>query len=427
MATLKQTQTSSDIGKEPDIDSLYINPAANKAASIYANPMQLLGGLPKPSIIRGAAQAGLAGIRSGMAMPTASPEASALTGALTGIVAGPAYEQQYAEQQMANIDMLPIEQVSPSLVEAFPEARGIPLGIFQKLSGIFSAMSKQRAQPTVDVLDESDVPAIRLTLKTKGYDDNEIDDAMPGLMGQTWGVIKGLLSKTRLAREQATQDVIPNEFGIPVKFLETDKVSGRKREKESRSNVAVSSKLADIGKGKSIMDQLYQEMSLLSDSERSEMAAVSRIKGGILTLLGRPGIGGETAEKVKNIKNIIEANIPLIARSLGHVGVLTELDVLKSFGVMPEVTQSTRELEYRKQLVDKLIGANVSNTIKSATPLLGVGIDYNTLANAMNLPVEYLRAIPGGAKDNKPKTPKDKSTTLDFSDDAFSKFMKGKE
>lgn len=202
MATYKQTKTSADIGQVPEVN-INIPPVDDtitaqqeRAASLYANPQQLLAGLGRPTIAQTAATAGLSGLQAGMAMPTASPELAMLTGALTGMKSYGGLEQQQRQQQIAELDLIPIEQISPALVEAFPEAKGIPLGVFQKLSGLFSAMSKQKTTEAKDVLDENDLPSIEIMLESKGYSDPaERKQTARALLGQTWSMVKGLKAR----------------------------------------------------------------------------------------------------------------------------------------------------------------------------------------------------------------------------------------
>lgn len=214
MASYNKTVTSADIGQEPakTPGELKIDAEQIRAASLWANPQQLLTGLPKPSAFQSAVNAGLQGLKAGQAIPTATPEVAMLTGALTGLGSQMPFEQAYQQNAMEQIDMLPIEQVSPSLVESFPEARGIPLGVFQKLSGIFSAMGKQKAQAG-DVLDEGDLPSIEIMLESKGYSDPaERKATARALLGQNWGVVKALKSKAEafMTDEPPSIVVLPN-------------------------------------------------------------------------------------------------------------------------------------------------------------------------------------------------------------------------
>lgn len=153
MATYKYTNTSADIGQVPNVEvpkidvEKLIGEQEQRAASINANPMQLLAGLGRPSTFQTAAASGLAGLQAGMAMPTASPEAAILTGALTGLQAYGGLQQQQRQQQLAELDLIPVDQISPNLVEQFPELSGVPIGMLNKMSGLFSAMGKQKVKP----------------------------------------------------------------------------------------------------------------------------------------------------------------------------------------------------------------------------------------------------------------------------------------
>jgi hypothetical protein len=147
---------------------------------------------------------------------------------------------------------------------------------------------------------------------------------------------------------------------------------------------------------------MYERFAALSPNERKalssaaagvtptniagdEMGAVQRLKGVVNVALTRPGMGGVKGEKLKGLMSAIEANIPLIARGLGHTGVLTELDVIKSFGVTPDPKGTEIENAERRSIYNAMLRGNVDNILGGVVPVSGVGVDKDAVYRRLGI------------------------------------------
>jgi hypothetical protein len=141
--------------------------------------------------------------------------------------------------------------------------------------------------------------------------------------------------------------------------------------------------MAESGIGDRNIDLKTDEQRLKGEIDGAGF--IQRLKGVIDRALLKPAFGGDEGQKVKALFNILEANIPKIARGLGHTGVLTELDVMKSFGVAPDITGTMIENKERQRLYNELLLNNVNTLLDSYTPFGDEKIDREKLMKKVGL------------------------------------------
>lgn len=132
---------------------------SERGVDIKKNPASLMPKLPRiEPQTRDYLLSALMGLRSGL---TESREAARLGDPLTAALAGisgaaaapgaqalaQARQQQESQARLAALEALPVEQVSPSIVEKHPELAGVPLGLIHKIAPILErqALLEQRA------------------------------------------------------------------------------------------------------------------------------------------------------------------------------------------------------------------------------------------------------------------------------------------
>jgi hypothetical protein len=90
---------------------------------------------------------GLLGLQAGTQAATSSSKYGDPTvGLLAGLGAGASVPGMMDEMRMKQLEATPVDQVSPGLVESYPELRGIPLGMVHKLAPLLGRLHGYESQ-----------------------------------------------------------------------------------------------------------------------------------------------------------------------------------------------------------------------------------------------------------------------------------------
>jgi hypothetical protein len=303
-------------------------------------------------------------------------------------------------RQVAELGNERMENRFPDFIEQNPWAKGMSVNDFKAMGPTLASLEKRKTQE--NMLDADDVPTIEFALKNAGYSEEEAQANAPALVGQPYSSLRLIKQQRNNLRGQYEGGPIKNEWGIPVSIQQREKGSNKFFEKSIPANMEVSKKLASIGTANNAINIMYERFAALSPNERKalssaaagvtptniagdEMGAVQRLKGVVNVALTRPGMGGVKGEKLKGLMSAIEANIPLIARGLGHTGVLTELDVIKSFGVTPDPKGTEIENAERRSIYNAMLRGNVDNILGGVVPVSGVGVDKDAVYRRLGI------------------------------------------
>lgn len=202
-------------------------------------------------------------------------------------------------------------------------------------------------------------------------------------------------------------EIKSNDYGIPIHATGTDINKNVQRIKFDTGE-DVTKGIVSIATGKNSIDLIYNNYFKLSDPQRAALTQslveegisanivggdsdpdgagfVQRLRGVVNKALLKPAFAGEQGQKLKALFDVLEANIPKIARGLGHTGVLTELDVIKSFGVAPNLTGTMIENKERQRLYNELARGNVEALTASYAPFQNESIDMGKLLKKLRL------------------------------------------
>lgn len=208
-------------------------------------------------------------------------------------------------------------------------------------------------------------------------------------------------------RDVKTWKIQSNEYGIPIHATGTD-VNNKIQVIKFGTGEDVTKGIVSIATGKNSIDLIYNNYFKLSDPQRAALTQsldeegiganivggdsdpdgagfVQRLRGVVNKALLKPAFAGEQGQKMKALFDILEANIPKIARGLGHTGVLTELDVIKSFGVAPNLTGTMIENKERQRLYNELARGNVEALTASYAPFQNESINMGKLLKKLRL------------------------------------------
>lgn len=328
-----------------------------------------------------------------------NPLISALVGGGIGSQVPGQMQAQQQEQAMNSIKNMPAEEKFPEFVDANPWAKGMTLEDLRVMGPIIMSAQKQTASTVQNTFNTTSIPYIKESLKSKGIDDPiEQERVAQTLIGLPFSALDDIKAKNRPTRGLKDWKVISNDLGIPTRVEGVNELDNTPFSQNFAENNKLTTDLLAIGKGKKAIDVLYNSFNSMLPTQKQELAKtlyengvgnnqniedeagfVQRLKGVIDVALTKPAFGGVQGEKLKAFRSALEANIPLIARSLGHSGVLTELDVMKSFGIAPDAKGTLVENAERRRIYDSLVTSNRDVLIGRYTPVYGQKIDMDKM------------------------------------------------
>lgn len=382
----------------PDIEK-QVNDGMRRAAEVRANPDMLLAGLPKPGIVQTLAS----GLQAGLAVPVdtwADPSVSALRGISAGFGG-------FQQAQASALEQSPFEQVAPRLAEEFPMLKGMPAkmatDMLKTLSGYFSAQAKPQAQ----VFGPGDLSTITTQLvEVKKYSPEDAAKVAPTLIGQPWSALGNIPSRERAKRREMTYETKFNEYGIPTGLTGYDAITDTINKVSNDSGKEITKSMVSLAKGKKALDVVYDNFNKITDADKralssamskldvgygnvigNEEAFMQKVKNAVGVVKAKYGAGEKEGEKLDALIAVMSAQIPMIARGLGHTGVLTELDVMKSFGILPDPKGTVLSNQERRRLYNETLRAQADALVDSFTPIEDEAIDRAKMYRKIGLDV----------------------------------------
>lgn len=239
--------------------------------------------------------------------PGASPLAAGLVGAATGYQVPQELAMQQEQQRQATafneaklreqqLDLTPIEAISPGIVERYPELKGMPLGFVNKIAPL---LSKQ---------DQLENLAIRY-----GFQEKLIEKR-----GEQVEARKKL-------SEDEVQAISKSEL-IPADII-------RHVDKDVVRQMVVSFRPAK-SQANSIL-QTEKQVAKLQDEWEKIKDLVGPIGGRATRVLGETGRGGKRAEALAAYQRNVSAAITTIRKLFGDSGAPSNFDVERLVGAIP--------------------------------------------------------------------------------------------